>query len=64
MISLSYSVFCDECAYEQPLLAKLLTDARSEAMNMGWTSEKMETGSQQWYCSTCSLHKAIQAHQQ
>jgi len=58
MISNAYTVHCDECADSKPLLAQLLTEARSEAANMGWTSEKMGTGAQQWYCPTCSAKKA------
>ncbi|QFP93434.1 UNVERIFIED_ORG: hypothetical protein Xoosp15_169 [Xanthomonas phage Xoo-sp15] len=60
MISLSYTVYCDECADGKPLVAQKLTDARSEAANLGWTSEKMETGSQQWYCPSCSLRRIQQ----
>lgn len=61
MIQLAYTVYCDECATEQPLLAQLLTEARSEASNLGWTAEKMGTGSQQWYCPDCSMKKLQQA---
>ncbi|AXU41151.1 hypothetical protein BC01_054 [Bacillus phage BC01] len=60
MISSHYEIYCDECADMKPLVAQLLTEARSEAMNMGWTSEKVGTGAQQWYCPTCSLKKADQ----
>lgn len=61
MISLEYKVYCDECACMEPLLAQKLTDARSEASNLGWSSEKMETGAQQWYCPDCSMKKLQQA---
>jgi len=64
MISLAYTVHCDECATQEPLIAQLLTEARSEAANMGWTAEKMSTGSQQWYCPSCSLQKLQAAQQQ
>lgn len=60
MISLAYTVHCDECADSKPLIAQLLTEARTEAMNMGWTNEKMGTGAQQWYCPTCSAAKSDQ----
>lgn len=61
MITNSYTVHCDECATQQPLVAQKLTDARSEASNLGWSSEKMETGAQQWYCPDCSMRKIQQA---
>ncbi|UGO49100.1 hypothetical protein EMILIAHAH_1 [Bacillus phage vB_BanH_Emiliahah] len=57
MISLAYTIHCDECADSKPLVAQLLTEARSEAANMGWTSEKVGTGAQQWYCPPCSAKK-------
>lgn len=61
MISLAYTVHCDECATQQPLVAQKLTEARSEASNLGWTAEKMETGAQQWYCPDCAVSKLQQA---
>ncbi|BEU14725.1 hypothetical protein [Bacillus phage CM1] len=61
MIQLAYTVYCDECADQEALVAQLLTEARSEAANKGWTAEKMETGSQQWYCPDCSMKKLQQA---
>lgn len=53
MIQKTLTVYCDECAYFQPLLSQTIKEAVIELPNQGW-----ELDGKSHYCPSCSLQRA------